>query len=235
MYSFDSRVRYSEIDQNGRLDIPGLVNYFQDCSTFQSEDAGVGIEYCKEHGCAWILCSWQIVIQKLPFLGDRIRTTTWANELKGFYGIRNYTLESESKERLAFASSVWVYLDMERKKPVKISDEMMSSFPIHEPIQYEWGKRKMNLPKEFERKESFLITRENLDTNNHVNNGQYIFLAARYLPARFNVKQIRVEYRNEARENDIFCPCVTVSDDKIVVMFYNMSDVLYAAIEFMRE
>ena len=38
-----------------------------------------------------------------------------------------------------------------------------------------------------------------------------------------------------AKENDIFCPCVAVSDDKIVVMFYNMSDVLYAAIEFMRE
>ena len=48
MYSFDGRVRYSEIDQNGRLDVSALVNYFQDCGTFQSEDAGVGIEYCKE-------------------------------------------------------------------------------------------------------------------------------------------------------------------------------------------
>jgi medium-chain acyl-[acyl-carrier-protein] hydrolase len=235
MYSFDSRVRYSEIDQNGRLDVSALVNYFQDCSTFQSEDAGVGIEYCKEKGCAWILCSWQIVINRLPCLGEKIRIRTWANELRGFYGIRNYTMENDSDERLAFASSVWVYLDMKRKKPVKISDEMMNSFPIGEPIQYEWGGRKMNLPKHFERKESFVITRDNLDTNNHVNNGKYIFLAAKYLPATFKVKQIKVEYRNEAKENDIFCPCVAVSDDKIVVMFYNMSDVLYAAIEFMRE
>ena len=235
MYSFDSRVRYSEIDQNGRLDVSALVNYFQDCGTFQSEDAGVGIEYCKEKGCAWILCSWQIVINNLPCLGEKISTKTWANELKGFYGIRNYIMENESGERLAFASAVWVYLDMERKKPVKISDEMLNAFEIGEAIQYEWGGRKMNLPRQFERKDSFVITRDNLDTNHHVNNGKYIALATRYVPSDFKVAQIKVEYRNEARENDIFYPCVAVSDDKIVVMFYNMNDVLYAAIEFMKE
>ena len=42
MYSFDSRVRYSETGENGRLSIRGMIDYMQDCSTFQSEDAGVG-------------------------------------------------------------------------------------------------------------------------------------------------------------------------------------------------
>ena len=38
MYEFNSRVRYSEIDHHGTLTLPALINYFQDCSTFQSED-----------------------------------------------------------------------------------------------------------------------------------------------------------------------------------------------------
>ena len=39
IYSFDGRVRYSETGENGLLTLPGILNYFQDCSTFQSEDS----------------------------------------------------------------------------------------------------------------------------------------------------------------------------------------------------
>mgnify|MGYP000910713022 CR=1 FL=1 len=47
MYEFNSRVRYSEIDHHGTLTLPALINYFQDCSTFQSEDVGLGTEVLK--------------------------------------------------------------------------------------------------------------------------------------------------------------------------------------------
>ena len=54
MYSFDSRVRYSEVDENRKLSLTGMINYMQDCSTFQSEDLNMGIDYLTEkhrHGC----------------------------------------------------------------------------------------------------------------------------------------------------------------------------------------
>ena len=44
MYTFDSRVRYSEIDHTGNMTLPALINYFQDCSTFQSEQLGYGMD-----------------------------------------------------------------------------------------------------------------------------------------------------------------------------------------------
>ena len=43
-YSFNSRVRYSETGENGKLTLPGVLNYFQDCCTFESEQTGVGME-----------------------------------------------------------------------------------------------------------------------------------------------------------------------------------------------
>ena len=49
MYSFDSRVRYSEVDQNQELTTTGIINYLQDCSTFQSEDLHLGIDYLTAH------------------------------------------------------------------------------------------------------------------------------------------------------------------------------------------
>ena len=66
MYTFESRVRYSETDEYGRLTVNGIMNYLQDCSTFQSEDLGLGIRYLEEKKKAWWLNSWQIVIDRQP-------------------------------------------------------------------------------------------------------------------------------------------------------------------------
>lgn len=66
MYTFDSRIRYSEIDRSGRLSVPAVVDYFQDCSAFQSEELGVGVEYLANKKRAWILNSWQIVLERRP-------------------------------------------------------------------------------------------------------------------------------------------------------------------------
>ena len=41
MYSFDSFVRYSEVGEDKKLTLDGIINYFQDCSTFQSEELQV--------------------------------------------------------------------------------------------------------------------------------------------------------------------------------------------------
>ena len=41
MYEYDSRVRLSEVDQHQRMTLNAVLNYFQDCSSFHSEDLGV--------------------------------------------------------------------------------------------------------------------------------------------------------------------------------------------------
>ena len=49
-YSFESRVRFSEIGEDGCLTLPGILDYFQDCCTFESEQTGVGMEVLKSLG-----------------------------------------------------------------------------------------------------------------------------------------------------------------------------------------
>ena len=38
MYKFDGRIRYSEVDSERKLTVEKMIDYFQDCSSFQSED-----------------------------------------------------------------------------------------------------------------------------------------------------------------------------------------------------
>ena len=35
MYQYQTRIRYSELDESGHLKPEALLDYFQDCSTFQ--------------------------------------------------------------------------------------------------------------------------------------------------------------------------------------------------------
>ena len=117
MYTFESRVRFSEADHTELLTLPGLVNYFQDCSTFQSEDIGYGVQSLKKSGQAWILSAWQIVVNRYPKLGEYIRVSTWATDFTGLFGLRNFKMEDEAGEMTAWANSVWVYMDRKKGRP----------------------------------------------------------------------------------------------------------------------
>ena len=66
MYTFTSRVRFSETDENGKLSLAGIMNYLQDCSVFHSEDVGNGTDVLKKRDRVWLLNSWQIIIKERP-------------------------------------------------------------------------------------------------------------------------------------------------------------------------
>ena len=93
MYEFDSRVRYSEVDHHGTMTVPALINYFQDCSTFQSEDLGIGTAVLKEEKRAWLLSYWQVILNRKPELGEKITIGTFATEFKGLFGNRNFYMK----------------------------------------------------------------------------------------------------------------------------------------------
>lgn len=68
MYEVKSRVRLSEVSDNGCMTLPGIINSFQDASIFQSEDLGVGTKYLEEQKKAWVLSSGQVEILRYPNL-----------------------------------------------------------------------------------------------------------------------------------------------------------------------
>ena len=109
-YSFNSRVRYSETGENGKLTLPGVLNYFQDCCTFHAESVGLGGDVLKARDRAWVLSSWQVIVEEYPAMGTEIRITTAPYDFKGFMGMRNFTIETMDGKKLAWANSNWTHL-----------------------------------------------------------------------------------------------------------------------------
>ena len=228
MYTYDSRIRYSETDQNLILTIEALINYFQDCSTFQTEDAGAGWHYLHAKGLAWVLAYWQIDIARLPALYERVRIGTVPYQLKGFSGMRNYVMDAldgeghETGERLAIANSVWALMDMRKNYPARISEEHLSRYQLGEKLPMEYRDRKIFLPEGAGvQAEPVIVHPHHLDSNGHVNNGQYVAIALEALsglckdeeeraagPGKAPVRRLRAEYKKQAHLGDTLLPLV---------------------------
>ncbi len=235
MYQFKSRVRYSECNASAKLTLPALVNYLQDCCTFQSEELKIGVEYLKEHKEAWLLSSWQIVINRYPKMGEEITVSTWPYAFKGFYGYRNFTIEDEAGEVVAYANSVWIYLDTDSGRPKRVSETMLRAYPFEEPYPMETAERKIRLPEDMQQGEPFAVQKFHIDTNQHVNNEKYILMAEEYLKDTEWVREVRVDYRKAAVLGDMIYPCAKKTDDQTVVALCDEAGKPYAAIEFRTE
>lgn len=232
IYQFDSRVRYSEVDEKRDLTLNGIINYFQDCSTFQSEEIGLGIQYLAKKRRAWMLSSWQIVIDRLPKFGEKITVQTWAYGFKAFYGDRNFSLLDEQGGRIVYANSLWIYMDTESGRPTKLEKDQMEGYSLEERLEMDYAPRKIALPEKMEEKEAFSVLRHQLDTNHHVNNGQYIQMAHEFLPEGFQVYQMRAEYKKAAVLHDVIYPGVHTADGRCTVALCGADGKAYAVVEF---
>ena len=231
-YSFESRVRFSEIGEKGCLTLPGVLDYFQDCCTFESEQTGLGMEVLKAQKRAWVLSAWQVIVKRYPKLGENIKVTTIPYGFRGFIGMRNFILETADGERLAWANSYWSFINTETGLPEKLTPADTDPYDLGEKMEMDYAPRKIALPKERKPKESFAVQKHHLDTNHHVNNCQYVQMAMDYLPENFKIHQMRAEYKQQARLNDVICPARAVDENKTTVLLNDQKGEPYAVVEF---
>ena len=216
MYTFQSRIRYSEIGTDGNLTLESLLDYFQDSSIFHSENIGLGIDYLAEKNLAWVLSSWQIVVKRYPHLCENVVIGTAPYEFKGFIGYRNFWMDTEDGQRLAYANSIWSLMDLERMAPAKPPIEMINGYTLSEKLNMDYAPRKITVPADGEPQEMIEVRPHHLDTNGHVNNGQYVRMAMEYISEDFRIRQLRAEYKKQAVLNDKILPVVAVNGDQTI-------------------
>lgn len=236
MYSFDSRIRYSETDADRRLSLASLINYFQDCCTFQTDSIGQGVEMVASRGLAWVVSSWQIHIYRLPMLGEQVEICTMPYDLKGFFGLREFSMVTPQGEKLAAAHSVWVNLNVKTGMPQHLTEEDTRGYVMDERLGEDFGPRKIALPKSgWTAFAPFQVQFHHLDSNHHVNNAQYIQMSQAYLKENKDAKGLRVEYKRQGMLGDTFYPFLWEEEGRTVVVFNQAPDMQkpapYAVVE----
>lgn len=235
MYKTEGRVRYSECALDNKIKIPAIINYFQDCTTENSERIGVGFSYLREKKRAWILNSWQIFIRRRPEVGEPIQVSTWATGFKGVFGPRDFHMETADGESLACAHSLWVYVDTETGRPVKPDEEEIRAYEVGEPLPIANFSRKITVPDKAVVVDTFPVHQYHIDTNHHMNNAKYVELACEALPIDYSVASVRVEYKKAAVHGDKIVMKQTMDDKCITVILCDEQDEPFAIVEFTGE
>ena len=235
MYTFEGRIRYSETDSEGKLTMASLINYFQDCSTFHSEELGLGVEYLKAEHLVWVLSAWQIVVERYPGLCERVMIGTQPYDMKGFLGYRNFAMTDMAGNYLARANSIWSLLDTGTGRPVAVPEEMRKGYGLGERLEMEYAPRKSTVPGQGALHEPLVVKKHHLDTNYHVNNQQFIDMAMEYLPEDFCVGQVRAEYKKQAFLDDVLMPRVSQAGEKWYVALEDGEGRPYVTVEFLRK
>ena len=76
------------------------------------------------------------------------------------------------------------------------------------------------------------MRRYHIDTNEHVNNCQYVQMALEFLPADRQFRQIRVEYKKSAVLGDVIYPKRSREEERTVIELCAENGRPYAVVEF---
>jgi acyl-ACP thioesterase len=241
MYTYNTKVGFSQVDTDRLMRIDAMTALFQDVTCFQGEDIGNGFALLEPRQQAWILNSWQIEVKRFPAFNECITVGTFPTSFKGFIGNRNFVITDADGEIIVMANSIWTFMDMAKMRPARVDEEFISKYTLEEPLPMDYSARKILLPDKAEasdwnvaEKEAVKVQEYHLDSNNHVNNGQYVRIAFSYLPADLEYAGIRVEYKKQALLGNVMYPTVFEKENLIIVTLSNEENEPYAVIEVER-
>ena len=226
-YTFQSRLRYSECGEDGLQSVFSIMNYLQDCSTFQSESLGLGVARMKEAGKAWLLSAWHVVIDRYPAFGETIEIGTFASGFQGFYGFRKFFIRDAAASFCVRADSIWFFYDTARGVPERPQSCFSGPYVEAEQetnldmLQLGPMQRKLLPPERGagRQAEPVTVVRHFLDSNNHMNNARYLDLASEAADV-WRPRELWASYSHEAVLHDVLTPVVeTNARGKLVGLF----------------
>lgn len=173
-------VRTYEVNPNGRTSIQTIGNYLQDIAGKHA--TALGVSNLDNPELAWVLSYICIQMERYPRLGETVHLETWPSGIASVYAIRDFRLTNQAGEHLGAATSTWIVLDLNRRRPVRMP-AAVTRIPLPDrPAAVEQAARKLQAPTDIAFSSSFAVRYSDLDLNGHVNNVRYMEWAVESVP-----------------------------------------------------
>jgi acyl-ACP thioesterase len=197
------RVRSYETDPNGRLQVPILCKLLQEAATDHAAQLGVAVESLIELGVAWVLNHLRLRVERWPGADAEVVIETWPEAADRLFTERRFEVATSAGESVATASTLWLVMDLERRRPVRLPPIVVDALSRHE-----LGSRPMRPPrleesKAPDRELEFTVRRSDLDLAGHVNNTSYVEWAVEAVCDRVwaasELAELDISYLSECR------------------------------------
>ena len=129
VYHRQFRVRGYEVGSSARAHDSAYLNYIQQAAFEASADAGFDTRRYDALGTIWVIRKQTIAYLASLFYDDTVQLTTWVSDVRRVRSHREYELRRASDGCLvAVARADWVYIDVARHFPHRISSDVICAF-----------------------------------------------------------------------------------------------------------
>ena len=156
----------------------GAARLFQEAAWQHAKRLGFAFTD-EDSAVFWVLRRLGIEILRTPRWGETVTITTWPSRLHRLLALREFRVESEHGEPLLNASSAWLIIDAEHRRPVRpeahlpgemLDDEAAMDIPLGKTATIPDHEREAVI----EGAEWHRVRRSDTDRNAHVNNARYV-------------------------------------------------------------
>lgn len=206
-----------DVDSNYRCKYSSLMNYLWDVVVSQSDSLGE-TDNGLINNCAWVLLKYDLTIIEYPKFRDTITVETDIVGIKKLYGYRSFKIKTSEGTLLASGISTAVLIDINKRRPVRISPEQCKLYGIEKELEE-------NIPlDDFIQLEGYKYSKDyrarhsDIDINQHVNNVKYLEMAVDTLPRTIlntsEISNIKVLYKKEALDEASLHVCSDIIENE---------------------
>ncbi|MCK5856999.1 MAG: hypothetical protein KAG64_05885 [Bacteroidales bacterium] len=207
IWEYNFRVRSFDVDQNNNMTLTSISEYLQEVAGDHANTMGFGYRQVVLNQLAWILGGIRIEVNRLPLWEEDIKVKTWVVENNRFISRRDFQWYDQEGNVLLNASTNWILINTERRRPVAI-DSMNFQVKLH-PEKKATSAEIANIRAKFEDVNSidYQVRYSDLDMVGHMNNTKYIQLFFDQFSQNFHlkntVKSLDINFKNEAKYTNI--------------------------------
>jgi len=187
--------RLSDLNNQKQVTYPSILAILEDIGSRHSSFDRNGILEEMDKGRTWIITEWDVEVKTFP-TGDKplnIKTWTYSKE-KSYFMTREYLVEDENGMELLRAKTVLVLMDVEAKKPIRITNDELAPYN-QEELSFIEEKPRLLPPKEWEENAEIRLRVSDFDYNGHLHNTKFLLLAEEISNLE-NFKNLRIVYKN---------------------------------------
>jgi len=205
-HSQSFRVRNYETDPHGRLRAPILCKLLQEAATVHAADLGVAVETLIDAGVAWVLSHLRLVVERWPGPESEIVVRTWPEAANRLFTERRFEVFDAAGEKLAAAFSLWLVLDLERRRPVRFPAVVLDALARNDLGCQPMKQPRLEPPNPVDLDLIFTVRRSDLDLAGHVNNTSYIEWAIEAVPdriwERYELAELGINFLSECHQGE---------------------------------
>ena len=212
-YEHNYNLRYFEMNNNGVASPITILTLLEETAAEHCRSIGYDLYSLEKQNIGWILISGVIEMIRYPRYKENITIRTWMSKISLVRGYReNYIFDGE-KNIIGKARGIWVFYDIQKRRPVPIFEDIKESWGGRHEISAEENYDILDKIYDSSLEIDFNIYRSDVDNYKHLNNIRYFDFLLESLPEKiadnYSLKTINAKFIAEAIYGERIQVCIT--------------------------